>query len=73
MSTYKKYFDYTFETMCGIQNIHFGGILEDWEKIVLKTKNLAEYDINGLLKRYVKNVTEILAKFIETYKGKVDL
>jgi hypothetical protein len=32
-----------------------------------------EYDVNGKLKSFVKNVTAILAKFIDTYQGNVDL
>lgn len=32
-----------------------------------------EYDIDGKLKRYVKNITYILEKFIDTYQEKVDL
>jgi len=35
MNTYKKYFEYErFATLCGISNVHFGGTLEDWKKVV---------------------------------------
>lgn len=32
-----------------------------------KTKGLLEFDLDGKLKRYVKNVCIILEKFIDTY------
>ena len=38
-----------------------------------KTEALVQYDVNGGLKKYVKSVTTILAKFIETYQGNVDV
>jgi hypothetical protein len=74
MNTYKQYFQYTACCGdCGIQNIHFGGTLEDWKRVQAKTEALVEYDVNGKLKSFVKNVTAILAKFIDTYQGNVDL
>ena len=74
MNVYKKYFNYgRCIPGCGIRNIHFGGTLEDWKMVKVKTENLMEFDVNGSLKRYVKNLIPILDKFIETYDGKVDL
>ncbi len=74
MNTYKKYFEYErCIPSCGIQNVHFGGTLDDWKKVLLKTSNLIEFDVNGVLKRYIKNVTAVLEKFIDTYEGKVDV
>jgi len=74
MNTYQKYFDYgRCIPLCGIQNVHFGGNLQDWKTLITKTENLMEYDVNGKLKSYVKNVVPILEKFVETYEGKVDL
>jgi hypothetical protein len=59
--------------MCGIQNVHFGGTLDDWKSVLSKTQLIKDYDVDGKLKSYVKNVSAILEKFIETYEGKVDL
>jgi hypothetical protein len=59
--------------MCGIQNVHFGGTLEDWKSVLNKTKSLVEFDLDGKLKRYVKNILIILEQFIDSYEGKVDL
>ncbi len=47
-------------TKCGIQNVHFGGTLGDWEKILKKTNELKDYDVDGKLKEYIKNVSLIL-------------
>ncbi len=47
-------------TLCGIQNVHFGGTLADWQKILQKTKGLREYDVDGKLKEYIGNVSLIL-------------
>jgi len=60
-------------TFCGIQNVLFGGTLDDWKSVLAKTQSLVEFDLDGLLKRYVKNVSIILEQFIDTYQGKVDL
>ena len=41
-------------------------------KVKNKLENLAQYDIDGILKDYVANLSVILDKFIETYDGNVD-
>ena len=58
---------------CGIQNIHMGGTLEDWEKIVKQLSSLQQYDVDGKLKCYIQRLTPILEEFIETYKGKANI
>ena len=37
MNTMKDYFEYEVTSRCGIKNIHFGGILDDWKKVKFKT------------------------------------
>lgn len=74
MNTYQKYFSYgRMIPMCGIQNVHFGGTLEDWKNLRLKLENLREYDVDGNMKDYVGKVGFILDKFIDTYQENVDL
>jgi len=74
MNTYKQYFAYgRCIPLCGIQNVHFGGTLEDWKSLCKKIENLSEYDVNGKLKKYIQHVKYILEKFVETYEGTVDL
>jgi len=50
-----------------------GGVLEDWEKLCTKLKNLIKYDVNGWLKLYVRGLLPVLEQFVETYKGKAHL
>jgi hypothetical protein len=74
MNTFQKYFKYgRCIPLCGIQNVHFGGTLSDWKSVLAKTQALTEFDINGKMKRYVLQVSDILSQFIDTYQGKVDL
>lgn len=74
MNTYKKYFDYTnMMCVCGIQNIHMGGSLEDWENVLLKLSYLKDFDVNGGLKQYVTRLEPVIEQFIETYKGAAHL
>ena len=38
MNAYQQYFAYERNLcICGIQNIHMGGNLKDWQKIIKKT------------------------------------
>jgi len=74
MNSFKQYFKYgRCIPCCGITEVKFAGKLEDWEKLVTKTKNLEQYAINEKWTNYVKNVVPILEKFIDTYNGKVDV
>jgi hypothetical protein len=57
MNSFKKYFDYTrMICACGIQNIHMGGSLDDWEKLAKKVSYLNEFDVDGQLKKYVRRL-----------------
>jgi len=41
MNTCQKFFSYgRMMTMCGIQNVHFGGTLDDWRSVLAKTQSL---------------------------------
>jgi hypothetical protein len=74
MNTYEKYFSYgRCIPLCGIQNVHFGGTLEDWKNLRLKLEHLREYDVDGNLKNYVGKVGFIIDKFIDTYQENIDL
>jgi hypothetical protein len=74
METYKHYFDYErVIPECGIQKIHLGGKLEDWEKLEKKLAALAEYDVDKKLKSYVEKVGPHLRQFAKLYGGTVDL
>lgn len=74
MNSFKKYFSYHRSIMeCAINNVQFMGTREDWVKLISMTQNLERFDVNGVLKKYVKHVVVILEKFLQTYDGKVDI
>lgn len=39
---------------CGINNAYFAGERSDWVKVSEKLKSLAKYDVDGVLKKYIK-------------------
>lgn len=74
MNTFQKYFSYgRCIPMCGIQQVHFGGTLQDWQTLRLKLEHLREYDVDGRMKNYVSKVSTIIEQFIETYQERVDV
>lgn len=70
MNGFKKYFSYERSIMmCGINNVYFEGVREDWVKLIEKAKLLEEYDVNGVLLNYLEHINVILRKFLETFDG----
>lgn len=64
MNTYKRYISYNAGGgICGIQNIHMGGELEDWENLEKKLYFLRQYDVDGNLKQYVDRLLPVLKQF----------
>lgn len=59
--------------VCGIQNIHMGGTLEDWEKVVQRLASLKQFDVDGNLSYYVRRLLPVLEQFVETFKGQANL
>jgi len=74
MNTFKKYFSYgRIICSCGINNIYFEGIREDWVKLIAKTENLAKYDVDTELTKYIENILPILKQFLNTWDNIVDV
>ena len=66
METVKEYFDYKILISgCGIPKITIEGTVEDWEKILEKTKYISKYR----LKWWTDELEPILKQIIETKKG----
>lgn len=74
MNSFKKYFSYGRAICCcGINNVYFQGIREDWTKLINKTENLAQYDVDGQMKKYIDHILIILNQFVNTWDGSVDV
>ncbi len=70
MDCMRNYFEYTYEISCGIKEVQFLGTLDDWNKLLNKTKKLLKYNLpNNQWKKYINELLPILEKFIDTYKG----
>ncbi len=67
METVKEYFNYKVIMVgCGIPKITIEGTVEDWERVLEKTKYISKYK----LKWWTDELKPILKQIIETKKGK---
>jgi hypothetical protein len=74
MNSFKKSFSYGRLIMdCGINNIYFQGVRDDWVKLIKKTENLAQYDVDSKLIKYIQCILTILKQFVDTWDGQVDV
>ena len=69
MDTLKNYFQFNFETECGIPEITLEGTLDDWQKLRDKTLSLAKYDLDW----WITPLSPILDQFVDAASGKVDV
>ena len=61
MNGFKSFFNYIrMGGGCGIANIHMGGTLSDWEKLEKKLYFIRQFDVNGVLKKYVDRLMPVL-------------
>lgn len=74
MASFQKFFSYgRIILQCGINNVHFMGIREDWVKLLSKLQNLRQYTVTDEFIQYINHVEVILNQFINTYDKKVDI
>jgi hypothetical protein len=75
MNSFKKFFTYgRFICGCGINNVYFRGIKEDWIKIFKKLDFLSNFDSgDNILTKYIDKIKIIINKFIETYDDNIDV
>jgi len=71
MNAFKKYFEYEMLGMsgCGIPYIILEGTIQDYEKIISKTKFLEKYDFSWYTKRIIPHIE----KMLDAKKGKIDI
>ncbi len=69
LNAFQPYFDYSFDTAaCGIPQITLEGTVEDWQKVIDKSKKLAIYELDW----WISELTPILEEIKETANGKID-
>lgn len=71
MDSMKKYFDFKFQTACGIPEIRVTGTKSDWTSIRTKSKRLLA--LLPKLKIWSKTLDEILKNFIDLFANKIDV
>lgn len=69
MDSYREYFEYVANTVCGIPSVTLTGTIEDWERIRSRVEVLNTYDLEW----WVSRLRPILDEFIQTAKGQPNL
>ena len=70
MNSFKQYFSYgRMYCGCGIGNVYFEGVRDDWVKLIEKLDNLKKYDVDKRLIYYVDKMNYIFTNFLKTYDG----
>lgn len=70
MDVVQSYFEYVVETRCGIPTITLEGTLEDWAKVVEKTKALSKF---GGLDWWLDRVVPVVQEFADAAAGNPNL
>lgn len=69
MDTFKKYFNYGMDCICGIPEITLMGTVEDWQSIYDRVQQMAQYELGW----WTDRVLPICQEFIKTAAGKPSL
>jgi hypothetical protein len=64
----QAYFDYEFQTLCGIPEITLEGTVEDWQSIVQKFESFAKFGLDW----WVEPLRPILYEFVAAASGNVN-
>ncbi|MDF9834159.1 hypothetical protein M2103_002401 [Ereboglobus sp. PH5-5] len=69
MEAMKPYFEFVvMRAMCGIPEITLKGTSEDWQRVLDKTKALADYDLSW----WTRELEPLLEEFVKASKGDVN-
>lgn len=68
MDSFKAFFDYEMTSFCGIPKITLEGTPEDWRKLITKTKELKEYQLEW----WINDIIPLLEKIHLSSKGEVN-
>jgi Domain of unknown function (DUF4419) len=64
----KSYFRYSIATCCGIPQIELAGTVADWQQLLDRTKQLAQFELDW----WIRELIPILEQFIAAASGKID-
>lgn len=68
MDAMQSYFQYTFITACGIPRITLLGTVSDWQNILVRARNLAEFG----LEEWVAALEPVIVEFIAAAEGRAN-
>ena len=68
MNTFKKYFDYSFCTLCGIPEITLKGTIDDWKQLRERALGLAQFELEW----WIDALKVILDMFVAAVEGNVN-
>lgn len=71
MTTFKKYFDYSFVFECGLSKVTLSGTLDDWIKLKEKVKFMLSFNTDDL-NQWTELLCRVLDQFINAYQHNVD-
>jgi hypothetical protein len=70
MATFKKYFNYHMEYMCGINNVMLTGTIDDWFLLKSKVENMRDIICaKRHMVNWFKHVLTVIDYLIETYEA----
>jgi len=69
METFRQYFDYSLQGICGIPNLTILGTVEDWERIYERVQALGQYELEW----WTQRLLPICEEFIQAVSGNPNL
>ncbi|KAM9957293.1 hypothetical protein ACTFIW_009034 [Dictyostelium discoideum] len=73
MSTMKNYFNFVFQTYCGLSEVTLLGEINDWINLKERVEKLIQFDNkNGEIKKWLVYLLPVIDKFIDSANGNPD-
>lgn len=68
MDTVKTYFNYLFQTLCGIPEIVLEGTADDWERVATHARSLEQFDLQW----WTRTLIPVLDEFVKAARGEAN-
>ncbi|KAM9994837.1 hypothetical protein ACTFIY_001035 [Dictyostelium cf. discoideum] len=73
MSTMKNYFNFVFQTYCGLSEVTLLGEINDWINLKERVEKLIQFDNkDGEIKKWLVYLSPVIDKFIDSANGNPD-